>query len=67
MSQPENDNVAEVLLILEALDAAMALAANAQINFARYQEMRDANGGGALTAEQRQELAAESQASIDRL
>lgn len=57
-------NALEVIALLEA---AMNLAASAQINLAKLQAMREANGGAPLTDEQRQELAADAQEAIDRL
>ena len=59
--------MSKALIIIEAIEALMNLAINMGVNIARYREMREANGGEPLTAEQRQALADEAQASIDRL
>lgn len=55
------------LFIIEAIEALLNLATNAGLNIAKFNALREANGGEPLTEEQRQELLAESQSGIDRL
>lgn len=57
----------KALLIIDAIEALLSLAVSAGINFTKLAQMREANGGEPLTAEQRQELADDSQSAIDQL
>ena len=55
------------LLIVAALEAVLDLAMEAGLNIARFNAMREENGGGALTEEQREELLGDAQDAINRL
>ncbi len=54
-------------MAIELVEMALGLAMELGVNVARYNSMKEANGGGPLTSEQRAELAHEAQESIDRL
>lgn len=55
-----------VLQALQLADAVLALLASVGINVARYNEMKAANNGEPLTADQLAELEAEALAKLDR-
>lgn len=55
-----------VIQALQVADAALALLSSVGINIARYQEMKTANDGEALTEDQLRELEAEAQVKLDR-
>lgn len=57
----------QALLIIELLEAAVSAATRAGVNIAQFNAMREANGGEALTEEQRAALLEQSQSGIDRL
>lgn len=60
-------NATTILLAIEVAEGVINSAIRAGLNWERYRALKDANNGEPLTAEQREELLAGSQAGIDRL